>query len=44
MLLVPVEDRMPFFRSEERDYASVKKTAAPHRRIPDLNSATCGIL
>src|SRR5580658_6722213 len=26
MLLVPVEDRMPFFRSEERDYASAKKS------------------
>lgn len=26
MLLVPVEDRKPFFRSEERDYGSVKKT------------------
>src|ERR1700722_9773432 len=26
MLLVPVEDRMPFLRSQERDYASVKKS------------------
>src|SRR3984957_7220327 len=34
MLLVPVEDRMPFLRSQERDYASVKKSGrtAP----PDL--------
>jgi DNA-binding transcriptional LysR family regulator len=32
MLLVPVEDRKPFFRSEEREYSSIKKngrTAPP---------------